>query len=295
MRKCSWAPVRSAFVSSVAAALFALVVPVTVTLVSPQVAGAATALQFTTTTLPGGTVGQPYSVQFGATGGTAPYMFIGGDHNDPMPPGLSMSSSGLLSGTPGPGPLNQPTRYLVGISVVDSTNASSHVILPVTITPPGYQPPPPLQITTSSIPDATFNSAYSFQMQATGGTPPYSWTATGLPQGFTMSQTGVISGQYILPEQATITVNVTDSGPTFGFPYEPVYSSSQQSTQETFTFTVTSGYPQLDPGLFKLSALLAGVPALEAEVANALAVVEGDIAQFECEYLGIGGIGCRLL
>lgn len=295
MRKCSWAPGRSAVVSSVAAALFALVVPVTVALVTPQAAGAATAPQITTTTLPGGTVGQPYSVQFEATGGTTPYTFGGGSYDDPMPPGLSMSASGLLSGTPGPGPLNQPTRYLVSFSVVDSTNAYSNVILPITITPPGYEPPPPLQITTTSIPDATFNTAYSFQMQATGGTPPYNWTATGLPQGFTMSQTGVILGQYTLPEQATITVDVTDSGPTFNFPYETPYSSSQQSAQETFTFTVTSGYPQLDPDLFKLSAVVADVPSLVAELDNALAVIEGDVAQFECEYLGIGGIGCRLL
>jgi hypothetical protein len=49
-------------------------------------------------TLPNGVVGVPYSQQLVANGGTAPYrwVFVGGS----MPSGLSVSSTGVISGTP---------------------------------------------------------------------------------------------------------------------------------------------------------------------------------------------------
>lgn len=43
-------------------------------------------------------VGQAYSLQFNVTGGTPPYHFSIGAGS--LPPGLTLSSSGLLSGTP---------------------------------------------------------------------------------------------------------------------------------------------------------------------------------------------------
>ncbi|MCW2856904.1 MAG: hypothetical protein JWR52_2519 [Marmoricola sp.] len=54
----------------------------------------------------------------------------------------------------------------------------------------------PLQITTSSLPDATFGSAYTSDLAASGGKGPYSWTATAgsLPAGLTLSTAGVLSG-----------------------------------------------------------------------------------------------------
>jgi hypothetical protein len=56
------------------------------------------ALAITTTTLPGGTVGQAYSAAIGASGGTQPYTFsiVRGT----LPNGLSLSASGGISGTP---------------------------------------------------------------------------------------------------------------------------------------------------------------------------------------------------
>lgn len=53
----------------------------------------------TTTALPAGQVGVPYSFQFSAIGGTQPYTWTKANSKD-WPDGLSLSSSGLLSGTP---------------------------------------------------------------------------------------------------------------------------------------------------------------------------------------------------
>jgi hypothetical protein len=57
------------------------------------------ALQITTTALPIGDVGLPYSIQLLAIGGTSPRIWADRD-NDLNGSGLTLSSSGLLSGTP---------------------------------------------------------------------------------------------------------------------------------------------------------------------------------------------------
>jgi hypothetical protein len=55
-------------------------------------------LTVTPITLPTATLNQPYSVQLQAVGGAPPYrwVLVGGS----LPPGLSLSSTGVLSGTP---------------------------------------------------------------------------------------------------------------------------------------------------------------------------------------------------
>src|SRR5208283_5146493 len=59
------------------------------------------------------------------------------------------------------------------------------------------QPPPPLTITTASLPGGQLNLAYSQTLAATGGLAPYAWSiSTGaLPAGLTLNAaTGAISG-----------------------------------------------------------------------------------------------------
>lgn len=55
-------------------------------------------LVLTTATLPDATVGEPYSTQLTAEGGLAPYTWSVSEGT--LPPGLSLSASGVLSGTP---------------------------------------------------------------------------------------------------------------------------------------------------------------------------------------------------
>ena len=58
----------------------------------------------------------------------------------------------------------------------------------------------PLQIATTSLPDATVGQPYSFQLQATGGTAPYTWNKYlpkgrgALPPRLSISKGGLISG-----------------------------------------------------------------------------------------------------
>jgi hypothetical protein len=72
-------------------------------------------LVVTTTVLPDAKVGVPYSQRLASTGGTAPYIWsiIAGD----LPSGLSMDSTGLISGTPTT-PTTAPVTFTA--SVTDS-------------------------------------------------------------------------------------------------------------------------------------------------------------------------------
>jgi hypothetical protein len=70
--------------------------------------------------------------------------------------------------------------------------------------------PPPLHITTLSLPNGNELLAYSAQVAATGGTIPYVWSASGLPTGLTInSTTGVIGGTPVMGTAGNYTVNVT--------------------------------------------------------------------------------------
>jgi hypothetical protein len=71
---------------------------------------------------------------------------------------------------------------------------------------------PPLTITTTSLPFGTRGVPYSFQMVATGGRQPYTWSYTGsLPAGVTLnSSTGLISGTPTTGGSFNVTITVRD-------------------------------------------------------------------------------------
>jgi hypothetical protein len=161
----------------------------------------ASPLRMTTSSLPNGTVGEAYSQTLAATGGTAPYSWT--ITSGILPAGLSLSSSGVISGIPttAGGPNS------VTFQVTDSTDAIATEPLSIVINPA-------LSITTSSLPNGTVGEAYSQTLAATGGTAPYIWALTSgtLPAGLSLSSVGVISGTPTTSASATsITVSVTDS------------------------------------------------------------------------------------
>ncbi len=93
------------------------------------------------------------------------------------------------------------------VSVVEGAAAAA---------PPRTQQLTPLSIPVTSLPDAPIGQAYGQSLAASGGTPPYAWSiASGaLPDGLTLSALGTISGTPTTLSQTSLTVQVTDSGPT---------------------------------------------------------------------------------
>lgn len=69
-----------------------------------------------------------------------------------------------------------------------------------------------LSVTTTSLPNGTINVAYNFTVAATGGTPPYTWSATGLPTGYSINpSTGAITGTTTTSGTFPVVITVTDS------------------------------------------------------------------------------------
>jgi hypothetical protein len=99
-----------------------------------------------------------------------------------LPLGVSYSG-GVLAGTP-----RQTGTFEITFTASNGIGADS--IQHFTLTVAG------LHVTTTSLPEARAGVAYSAQLEAVGGVPPYKWkvTAGKLPKGLRLSSTGHISG-----------------------------------------------------------------------------------------------------
>jgi alpha-tubulin suppressor-like RCC1 family protein len=68
-----------------------------------------------------------------------------------------------------------------------------------------------LAVTTGSLPGGTVGAAYSAPVQASGGAPPYQWSASGMPPGLSINQaSGAISGTPTAAGSYTVAVTATD-------------------------------------------------------------------------------------
>ena len=165
------------------------------------------ALTIAPTSLPTATIGTSYSQTLQATGGVPPYSWrvTAGS----LPAGLSLSSAGVISGTP-TGTVTSTSNFTV--TVTDSqtpTAASTSSNLSIRVVEP------PLSVTTTLLAGGSLGTAYSQTLQAIGGTPPYTWSISAgtLPAGLTLSNssTGAITGTPTATGKSNFTVKVADS------------------------------------------------------------------------------------
>jgi large repetitive protein len=190
-----------------------------VSLLALVVVPAAFAIRFTDDSynFPTATVGQPYSKQLNGAGGCGPalpyqYKLIGGN----LPPGISLSSGGLVGGTPA-----QAGSYSFWVDLSDQNPPSADWCRPAeaqrefTVTVQGGSAPPaaPLSIVPATLaPKATtLGSPYSFQLTAQGGgSQTWSVQSGSLPAGMQLSGSGLLSGTPTAPGDFTFKVQVTD-------------------------------------------------------------------------------------
>jgi hypothetical protein len=165
-------------------------------------------LTITTSTLSGGNVGVAYGQTLAATGGIPGYVWSLDLSSNPLPVGLSLNPSGVISGTP---TTAGPTTIIV--KVTDSAAGTATKQLSLTINPPGVIP---VTITSLSLlPSGAVGTAYTIPLSSTGGTPPLSWSVVSgtLPVGLALNpSTGQISGTPTTAGTSTFTIRVQDSG-----------------------------------------------------------------------------------
>jgi hypothetical protein len=130
----------------------------------------------------------------------------------------SFSNSGLTSGT----------TYQYRVRAYDAAgNLSGYSNVASATTQVSVTP---LTISTQSLPGGTQNVAYSTSLAVSGGTSPYTWSiASGsLPNGLSLSASGVISGKPTASGTSNFTVQVTDS------------SNTKQTATKSLTITVVA-------------------------------------------------------
>ena len=155
---------------------------------------------------PAGTVGTAYSQTFTADGGTAPY----GNYRvsaGALPPGLSLSTAGVLTGTPTAGGTFAfsvaATDSSTGLGPFDAEAAYSLTIGAPTVT-----------VTPTTLSAGVQGTAYApVSFTASGGIGPYVFTlgAGALPIGMSLSTAGVLSGTPTTVGPFAFVINATDS------------------------------------------------------------------------------------
>jgi alpha-tubulin suppressor-like RCC1 family protein len=104
-------------------------------------------------------------------------------------------------------PTSTPT--LVSLSHVKSVargSSANHVLAIVPV------PPPPLAVSTTTLPEGKQGAFYAATAIATGGTPPLQWSATGLPSGLRIdAHSGQIRGIPTAGGESTVTLTATDA------------------------------------------------------------------------------------
>ncbi|RJS21998.1 endonuclease [Corallococcus sp. H22C18031201] len=158
-----------------------------------------TAPTVTSASLPIAVLGQPYSATLTASGGKTGLSWAvtsGG-----LPVGLSLSSSGVLSGTP----TGDAATFSATFTVTDANGHTASRALTLTLTSP-------LSVTTTTLADATVGQPYSVTLAASGGRLPRTWSFSGaLPVGLSLSPDGVLSGTPSVQGQASFLVIVRDA------------------------------------------------------------------------------------
>jgi hypothetical protein len=121
----------------------------------------------------------------------------------------SASAGSITSGGVYTAPLVS-TATNVTVTATSNADPTRHGSAAVVVEPPNGQP---LAITTAALPNGQMGTEYNTVITATGGTPPYSWSASGnVPPGITLSpSSGDLAGMPGAAGTFSFTVAVTDA------------------------------------------------------------------------------------
>lgn len=187
----------------------------------------ASAISLAPTTLPSATAGVGYLQSVNASGGAGSYTFS--LSAGVLPPGIGLSSAGVLSGTP-----TATGSYAFTLTATDSLGFTGSQPYTVIVNAPT------IAITPATLPAAAGSTPYSQTLTASGGNGGYTFslTAGALPPGIALSSAGVISGTPTTLGSYNFTVRATDG---FGFSGSQPYTVAVNAPAIVFIQTTLPG------------------------------------------------------
>ncbi|WP_206764500.1 putative Ig domain-containing protein, partial [Comamonas suwonensis] len=198
---------------------------------------AAPTITVTPVSLPAGTAATAYSQQLTGNGGVAPYVFT--VKSGSLPAGLTLSSSGLLSGTPTAAGSFMLTVQAQDVHLFTGTRSYTLVVSSATVS-----------LTPTSLPNPVGGAAYSVTLSADGGTGPYAYSVSSgsLPAGLSLNTaTGLLSGTTTAVGSSTFSLMATDSSTGVGAPF-----------RATNSYTLTVNAPTIVVAPTALAAMTTG-------------------------------------
>ena len=156
--------------------------------------------------LPAGVVNTAYNQTLTASNGVAPYVWAMASGS--LPNGLSLSGSGIISGT-----ATTTGTASFSIQLTDNRGLSTITGFNLVIYPSGT----PLISSSTPLPTATIGANYNQALTATGGALPYTWTLISgtLPSGISLTSNGLIGGTATATGFSSFTLQVTGSDGLF--------------------------------------------------------------------------------
>jgi len=239
-------------------------------------------ISITTSSLSSAQAGVAYSQTMAATGGDGIYDWSATG----LPSGLTLSTSGVLSGTPATSDASGgPTQYSVAIMAADSDSEVPSVSQDYTLT----VSPAPLTFVTTTL-TAVEGQSFTGSIVVGGGVGPYQLslaTGSGMPAGLSFND-GTITGTPTAgPGSYTFTVDAADSqtdpyetSETFDMEVAPtgVAPNTTVTTTNSSSANDWSGYVEQGSSDFTSvggSFVVASTPALSGDLASAWAGIDG--------------------
>jgi hypothetical protein len=202
----------------------------------------------TGSSLPGATVGASYSQQLDATGGAPPYAWSV-PSSSAVPPGLTLSNAGMLTGTP-----SVPSNYAFFVSVSDSAGGALQSAFALTVAPPNNPLPALGSITPSSAIQGSADTVVS--VTGSGFVPSSQVLFDGAPLATAFADTTSLSATIPaadLANAAAHQVAVQSPAPGGG-------------TSASLTFTVTAAVLNPQPVLSSVAPTQLGVSTIDTQI-----------------------------
>lgn len=140
-------------------------------------------------------VGVAARVPVAINGGRAPFTVTA----DGLPAGVTINSTGVLSGAPA-----RAGAYSVTLHLVDAGGSQTNAPLRLVVRPR-------LAIATKRLPAATAGARYSVRLSTRGGVPSVRWSGSALPGGLRIAANGTLAGTPRAAGRYRVSLRVRDS------------------------------------------------------------------------------------